>query len=83
MTPNCSIADNNNYSETSGGRQHQKEKEGIISSDCNMCGKHERKFCDSVVHGKEMGFEGLFEVGLSLWISDALWKFVPDYRACI
>ena len=33
----------------------------ILYSGCGICGERDRTVCDSVVHGTEIGLEGLFE----------------------
>ena len=53
---NNSTVANSDECETSEG---SKLKKGRLSSGCDMCSKRDRTFCDSVVHGKEIAFEGL------------------------
>ena len=56
--PSISTVDNHN---DSGGRERQNDNESIQYSGCDVRGKGIGHFCDSVVHGKETRFVGLFE----------------------
>ena len=46
-----------------GGKEFRKKKKSILHSGCIiMCGKGDSLFSCSVLHGREMCFEGLFEL---------------------
>ena len=71
--PKESTVDNGNDSEAIGGRErNNNNKKTYYTLAATFCGKRDRTFCDSAVHGKEMGFEGLSEWGCCLWISDVI-----------